>query len=89
MHALIPQPQSTTEAVQLTLAYFNAIGLPLTAFEIHHKLINFKASYGEVLEVLQDQPLASQVISENGFYSLRDLDHIDSRFTRNKISEFK
>src|SRR3990172_6346966 len=99
--AAFPKPRSLTEALVLTLAYFDALGMAVTAFEIWQNLIRFKASYAEVLEELTKKPLASIVTEARGFYSLRrprdevesggihpGYEQIEQRFEKNKLSEF-
>lgn len=85
----IPQPQSAEEAVLLTLSYFDSLGLAVTAFEIWHNLIRYRASYREVLEILSSQGLKKKIVIDRGFYSLRGRALIEKRFAKNKISDRK
>jgi hypothetical protein len=86
---LIPEPATLEDAVLLTLSYYDALGLPATAFEVWQNLIKFRASYLEVVRAMERLPLKSLLTVDRGYYSLRDLDHIETRFTKQKVSEMR
>ena len=86
----LPKPQSVSEAILLTLAYFDAVGLPATTYEIWHYLIGHKASYYEVDAALHRSPVRDLVTHDRGYYSIRGqhaLEHIAQRFEHQKRSE--
>jgi|GEM_PF-327191 len=90
----IPSPRNTREAVLLTLAYFDAQGLALTAFDIWYNLVRFEASYKDVLAELTllatPAGRADAIVHvADGYYSLRSIDAIKLRQIKHKVSEFK
>jgi predicted nucleotidyltransferase len=79
-----------TDAVLLTLSFFDALGMAVTAFEVWQQLIGHRATYREVNETLTslaDPKGAALLTHERGFYSLRGAAQIETRFLRNKTSE--
>jgi predicted nucleotidyltransferase len=87
-----PTPSNTarTDAVLLTLSFFDSLGMSVTAFEVWQHLIGERATYREVLDTLAElaDPKKSALLTrERGFYSLRGPGQIEERFLRNKKSE--
>ena len=86
----LPAPTNLREAILLSLAYLDAIGIAPTPYEVWRLLPRWTASIGEVYQALYNDPLLKSVTHhERGHLSLRSSEHIQERLERGKISEFK
>ncbi|MFO0702298.1 MAG: hypothetical protein U0514_00220 [Candidatus Andersenbacteria bacterium] len=88
--SLLPRPVCLQQAILLSLSYLDALGIAPTAYEVWRCLPKWQASYGEVYRLLQTDPLLKTVTHrDRGHLSLRNLEHIEQRIQRGKVSEFK
>lgn len=81
-----------------TLAYYDVMDYPMTAFEVWKYLTRIssedgkveKFSLAEIIECLKDEKLNKFIEEYQGYYFLRDRKNlVGQRIERNKISEYK
>lgn len=85
----LPPITSLRQAVLLTLAYFDAQGLAVTAYDVWFNLLGFRASYRDVLEELSSPKVKERLVEREGYFSLRSSEHIEARQIKHKLSEHK
>ena len=93
-------PENLTKHILATLAYYDVMDYPLTAFEVHKYLTqtnnsqltthNEKSSLLDVLNGLENEKLRKFVEEYQGFYFLKGQQGlVGQRLERNKIAESK
>ncbi|MFH0831150.1 MAG: hypothetical protein V1895_03765 [Parcubacteria group bacterium] len=85
----LPPVTSLRQAVLLTLAYFDAQGLAVSAFDVWFNLIGYRTNLHAVALELEQPAVRERLVEHDGYYSLRSREQVELRQLKHKVSEFK
>ncbi|MEA2007457.1 MAG: hypothetical protein U9O20_04870 [Patescibacteria group bacterium] len=83
---------SLQKSILFTVVYFSSYKYPLTSFELWRHLIKKGqqrggVSYGQIIKVLEQEPLASKLQVKDGFITLKNEVHlVDRHLAKSKLS---